>query len=57
MTYVHDKKTMGKKPNLDKGLGIDSASKNRAVGVDYVIDTNKRSVKDSVNNDTPRFTK
>ena len=57
MTYVHNKKTMGKKPDLDKGFGIDNASKNRAVGVDFVIDTNKRSVKDSVNKDTPKMTK
>ena len=56
MTYIHDKKTMGKKTNLDKGFGIANEDKNRAIGVDYVIDTNKRSIKDSVNKDTPKFT-
>ena len=43
MTYVHDKKTMGKKPSLDKGFGITPADKKKAVAVDYTIDTNKRS--------------
>lgn len=54
MTYVHDKKKMGKKVSLDKGFGIDKKSKDRAVAVDYVIDTNKRG-KNGVNGGEPRM--
>lgn len=55
MTYVHDKKTMGKKPNLDKAFGITDDDKKRAVAVDYTIDVNKRKVKDSVNESEPKI--
>ena len=56
MTYVHDKKTMGKKPNLDKGFGITGDDKKRAVAVNYTIDTNKRSISDKVSKSEPQMT-
>jgi hypothetical protein len=55
MTYVHDKKTMGKKVNLDKGFGITKEDKKRTVAVDYTIDTNKRKVTDKVNKSEPKM--
>ena len=56
MTYMHDKKTMGDKVDLDKGFGITKKDKKRAVENDYVIDTNKRPVTDKVNKKEPRMT-
>ena len=56
MTYVHDKKTMSKKPDLDKGFGITKEDKKRAVATDFVIDTNKRASSDKVNKKEPRMT-
>jgi hypothetical protein len=57
MVHVHDKKTMGKKPDLDKGFGITKDDKNRAVAVDYTIDTNRRAAGDGkVNKSEPKMT-
>lgn len=56
MAHIHDKKTMGKKPNLDKGFGIDSEAKKRAIATDYVIDVDKKSVQSKVNKAEPKFT-
>ena len=56
MTYVHDKKKMGKKPNLDKGFGITPKDKQRAVAVNHVIDTNKRATTGKVNKSEPKMT-
>jgi len=36
-----------KKKHLDKGFGITEEMKQRAVAVDYVIDVNKKSPKNS----------
>jgi len=58
MTYVHDKKKMGKKVNLDKGFGITKEDKKKAVAKNYIIDTNKRGVgKDKVNESEPQMSK
>ncbi len=56
MTYVHDKKTMSKKPDLDKGFGITKEDKKRTIATDYVIDTNRRNVGEGkVNKGEPRM--
>ena len=58
MTYVHDKKK-SKIPQskvLDRGFGISNDDKKRAVATDYVIDTNKRDIKDKVNKSEPKMT-
>ena len=59
MAYVHDKsKSKLKDPAkiLDKGFGITPKDKARAVAVDHVIDTNKRTSSDKVNKSEPTFT-
>lgn len=55
MAYVHDKKTMGKKPSLDKGFGISNDEKKRTIAVDYVIDVDRRPIKDRINKSEPRM--
>jgi len=57
MSYIHDKKKDGKKVNLDKGLNIEKDETKRAVANNYVIDINKRAIKDKVNKEEPKFTK
>ncbi len=47
-----------KNKSLDEGLNIHNKKDwKRAVAVDHVIDTNKRSIKDKVNTSEPKFTK
>ena len=56
MVYVANRNAKNKGKELDKGFEITKDDKKRAVATDFVIDTNKRKVKDNVNESEPKMT-